>query len=165
MSVLNAVLTVSRRYGSGTSIIVNKLSEMYGLPVYGKDYICRNVQNKEDMQQQNDLIRKLAQEPCIIVGRGASEVLKDQPNVINIYVFADKKDRIARIAEKENLSLEDAAKRVKEVDRERGAYYEKNTGKYWGDFDNYDIILDSSKYGIDKCADIIVEYLRKNNIV
>jgi cytidylate kinase len=165
MSALNSVLTVSRRYGSGTSAIVNRLSELYDLPVYGKDYICRNVQNKEDMKQQNDLIRELAKEPCIIVGRGASEVLKDQPNVINIYVFADRKDRIARIAKKENLSLEDAEKRVRAVDKERGAYYEKNTGKYWGDFDNYDIILDSSKYGIDRCADIIVEYLKRNNLV
>lgn len=164
MSALNAVLTVSRRYGSGTSVIVNRLSELYGLPVYGKDYICRNVQNKEDMEQQNALIRELAQKPCIIVGRGASEVLKDQPNVINIYIFADRKDRIARIAKKENLSPEDAEKRVKTVDRERGAYYEQNTGKYWGDFDNYDLILDSGKYGIEKCADIIVEYLRRNNL-
>ena len=105
MSALNSVLTVSRRYGSGTSVIVNKLSELYDLPVYGKDYICRNVQNGEDMKQQNDLIRELAKNPCIIVGRGASEVLKDQSNVINIYVFADRKDRVARIAKKETCLL------------------------------------------------------------
>ncbi|MGI6116812.1 MAG: AAA family ATPase [Bilifractor sp.] len=162
---MNTVITVSRRYGSGTSVIVNKLASMFHIPVYGKDYICRNVQDQDDMDEQNALIKELAKEPCIIVGRGASEVLKDQPNVLNIYIFADRKDRIKRIAEKENLSLEEAEKKVKAVDRERGEYYEKNTGKYWGDFDNYDLILDSSRVGIEKCADIIVEYLRKNNII
>lgn len=156
---MNLILTFSRRYCTGASVIAEEISKRYNLPVYGKDYICRNLHNKESLEEQNDVIKELAKSPCIIMGRGASEVLKNYPNVINIYVYADKEDRVKRAMKKENISKEEALKKIKEVDTERINFYEKNTGKFWGDMDSYDIIIDSSKYGIENCADVICKYL------
>ena len=66
---------------------------------------------------------------------------------------------------KENISEKEAIQRIKDVDAERINYYEENTGKFWGDMDNYDVIIDSSKYGIENCADIICRYLEQNDYV
>lgn len=162
---MRLVLTFSRRYGTGASVIASMLSQKFNIPVYGKDYICQKIQNPEDIAAQQAVIKELAKNPCIIVGRGASEVLKDQPNVINIFVSANKADRLKRIAEKEGIGLEEAAERMKKVDAERINFYEKNTGKFWGDMDNYDIIIDSSKYGIENCADVICKYLEYHDYI
>lgn len=162
---MSLVLTFSRRYCTGVSVIANQITKKLNIPVYGKDYICKDIHNKEDIDKQNEIIRSLAKESCIIIGRGASEALKDQKNVINIYVYADKNDRIKRAMDKENITKEEAIKKVKDVDAERIEYYEKNTGKFWGDMDGYDIIIDSSKYGIDNCADVICKYLEAKDLI
>lgn len=70
--------------------------------------------------------------PYIILGRCASEILKDQRNVFNIYVCADKEDRIRRIMKIENLPYEDAKAEIEQTDRERSEYYHEHTGKAWG---------------------------------
>ncbi len=162
---MNLVLTFSRRYGTGASVIAEMLSQKFNIPVYGKDYICRSIQHPDDIAEQQSEIRRLAQNPCIIVGRGASEILKDHPNVINIFVTANKTDRIKRISEKEGISTQEAALHMKKVDEERIRFYESNTGKFWGDFDNYDIVIDSSEYGIENCADVICRYLEYHEII
>lgn len=157
---MSLVLTFSRRYCTGASVIANELSKRFSIPVYGKDYICRALHNLEDLEEQNNIIKELAKNSCIIMGRGASEALKDNKDVVNIYVYADKQDRIKRAMVKEGISEKEAEKRIKEVDSERINFFEKNTGKFWGDMDNYDIIIDSSKYGIENCADIICNWLQ-----
>ena len=162
---MNLVITFSRGYGTGTSIITRELSERLGIPVYGKDYVCRQLQDPKDMRLQNDIVKKLAQKPCIIVGRGASVTLADQSNVLNIFVYADKEDRIRRIMKKEQIDRPAAEERIRTVDRERREFFQKNTGLYWGDLDRFDIILDSSKYGIENCADIIMRYLEYHEYV
>ena len=162
---MNLILTFSRRYCTGASLIAEELSKRYNIPIYGKDYICRELHNEKDLEQQNEVIKELAKSSCIIMGRGASEALKDNKNVVNIYVYADKADRIKRAMAKENISEKEAIQRIKDVDAERINYYEENTGKFWGDMDNYDVIIDSSKYGIENCADIICRYLEQNDYV
>lgn len=157
---MNLVFTFSRGYGTGTSLITDLLSKRFNIPVYGKDYICRGVHDENDMEEQSKVIRELAKNPCIIVGRGACEVLKGQNNVVNIYVHAAKEDRITRIAKKEGITEEEASSKIDRVDKERREFYEKNTGKYWGDFDSFDIILDTSEVPIEQGAAVIEKYLR-----
>ncbi len=162
---MNLVITFSRGYGTGTSIITDELSHKLNVPVYGRDYVCRQIHDEANMEEQNELIRQIAKKPCIIVGRGASETLKGQSNVLNIYIYANKEDRIKRIMKKEGISREKAEERIRFVDRERKEFFEKNTGKYWGDFDRFDMILDSSEIGIENCADVIMKYLRYHEYI
>ena len=93
---MNLVITISRRFGTGASMIAQELSEKLGVPVYDKACIRESVQNSS-YEAEEETIQKLAQSPCIILGRCASEILKDQQNVFNIYVCADKEDRIKRL--------------------------------------------------------------------
>lgn len=78
-----------------------------------------------------------------IIGRCASEFLKDKSNVINIYVCADKEDRIKRIMKLFSLTREAAEVMLEETDKQRAEYYYKNTGKTWGDVNNYHMILNT----------------------
>ena len=119
---MKLVITMSRRYGTGASMIAKELSEQLGIPVYDKVNVEEEL-SKNTYESEVEVIRQLAKEPCIILGRCASEILKDQRNVFNIYVCADKEDRIRRIMKIENLPYEDAKAEIEQTDRERSEYY------------------------------------------
>ena len=161
---MNLVITMSRRFGTGASLIAKELSEKLEIPVYDKAYIEHQME-ESSYATESEVIRKLAGKPCIILGRCASEILADQPNVFNIYIVADKEDRIQRIMQKEDLSYEDAKIMLEENDKARAAYYNENTGKLWGDVNNYHMILDTSKLGIENCAGILMKYFEKVELI
>lgn len=161
---MNLVITMSRRFGTGASLIAKELSEKLGIPVYDKAYIEHQME-ESSYATESEVIKKLAEKPCIILGRCASEILTGQPNVFNIYIVADKEDRIQRIMTKEDLSYEDAKIMLEENDKARAAYYNENTGKLWGDVNNYHMILDTSKLGIENCADILMRYFEKVELI
>jgi cytidylate kinase len=157
---MNLVITMSRRFGTGASVIAEELSKKLNIPVYDKAYIEHELQ-ENTYATETEAIRRLAENPCIILGRCASEILAGQPNVFNVYVVADKEDRIHRIMQKESLSYEDAKTMLEQNDKERAAYYNENTGKLWGDVNNYHMILDTTKLGIENCAGILIKYFEK----
>lgn len=161
---MNLVITMSRRFGTGASLIAKELSEKLQVPVYDKAYIEHEMKDN-NFATEAEAIKGLAKQPCIILGRCASEILKDQPNVFNVYVCADKEDRIQRIMKKESLSYEAAKAMLEENDRERSAYYNENTGKVWGDVNNYHMILDTTALGIENCANILIRYFQRVEII
>ena len=126
---MKLVITMSRRFGTGASIIAKELSERLDIPVYDKAYIEEQLHDHM-YESEAEAIRKLAEKPCIILGRCASDILKDRMNVLNIFVCADKEDRIRRIMGKDNLYRSSAAWR--KTDEERASYYYEHTGKTWG---------------------------------
>ena len=161
---MNLVITMSRRFGTGASMIAEELSHKLGIPVYDKAYI-ENELHESDYSSEAEVIRELAQSPCIILGRCASEILKDQTNVFNIYVCADKEDRIQRIMKKESLPYDRAKELIEKNDKARSEYYYSNTGKVWGDVNNYHMILDTSALGAENCADILIRYFERVEII
>lgn len=161
---MNLVVTMSRRFGTGASMIAEELSQKLGIPVYDKAYIEHELHGN-DFSDEANFIKELAKQPCIILGRCASEILKDQTNVFNIYVCADKEDRIRRIMQKESFSYEEAKAMLEKNDRERSDYYYEHTGKVWGDVNNYHMILDTSRLGAENCADILIKYFERIEII
>lgn len=157
---MKLVITMSRRYGTGASIIAQQLSERIGIPVYDKVNVEQELY-KNIYESEVEVIRELAEKPCIILGRCASEILKDRKNVFNIYVCADKEDRIKRIMEKDSIIYEEAKEKVERTDEERALYYHEHTGKAWGDVNNYHMILNTSDLGVENCADILMRYFEK----
>lgn len=157
---MKLVITMSRRYGTGASIIARELSKRLGVPVYDKVNVEQELY-KNIYESEVEVIKELAQKPCIILGRCASEILKDRKNVFNIYVCADKEDRVRRIMEKDGISYEEADEKVERTDEERALYYHEHTGKAWGDVNNYHMILNTSDLGVENCADILMRYFEK----
>lgn len=161
---MNLVITMSRRFGTGASLIAEELSQKLGIPVYDKAYIEHELQ-ENTYASETEAIRKLAENPCIILGRCASEILAGQVNVFNVYVVADKEDRIQRIMAKENLNYEQAKEMLEQNDKDRAAYYNEHTGKLWGDVNNYHMILDTTKLGIENCAEIMRKYFERVELI
>ena len=112
------------------------------------------------------IIKELAaKESCVIVGRLSNFILKDHENAVHIFINADMDAKIERVAERENLTLEEAEKKIIRVDKERADYYRYFTHSDWRDSANYDIVMKSNKYGIEKTAEILVGaiYNLRNN--
>lgn len=117
-------------------------------------------------QWQSDVIRRLAEEgPCIIVGRCGDEVLKDHPNLISLFITAPMKVREERIArlypDIPETKYQTHRQYINQTDRLRSHYYNYHTGRDWGDITNYDLVLDSSKLGIEGTAEFLENYIRR----
>ena len=105
---------------------------------------------------QAELIRKLAREgPCVIVGRCADYILKDDPEVLRVFIHASMEFRAKRIVEEYGEREDSPQKRLRDKDKQRTAYYDYYTDMRFGDGRNYHLCLDSGELGIDKCVDIL----------
>ena len=106
---------------------------------------------------QCSVILQLAEKgACVIVGRNADYILKDRPDALHTFIFADmafRADRIVRLYGESDKSPE---ARLNEKDKRRRVNYQHYTGRTWGQSQNYDICLNSGVLGIDQCVDIIV---------
>lgn len=107
---------------------------------------------------QSGIILDLAQKgPCVIVGRCADYILKDQADCLNVFIHADMKYRAERIVKEYGERPESPEQRLRAKDKRRAAYHRFYTDMKWGHSQNYHICLDSGVLGIDKCVDILAQ--------
>ena len=128
------------------------------IPPGHKDFVsAKNLFN-----YQAEIIKRVAKtENCVIVGRAADFVLKDYPNVVSVFVHAPMDYCIARSLERSSITSEkEMEKFILKTDRFRGDYYHYYTGRTWNDARNYDLCLDSSKLGFEKCVEAIKDYVK-----
>lgn len=92
--------------------------------------------------------------PSIFIGRCAEKALQGQ-SVLNVFIHADEEFRKKRIAEEYGIAEKQISGAMAKFDKKRRNFYYANTGRKWNDHSNYHIVLDSSKLGIERCADII----------
>ncbi|WP_321173065.1 cytidylate kinase-like family protein [Caproicibacter fermentans] len=105
---------------------------------------------------QAKILRRLAEsESFVVIGRAADDILKDYPNVLSVGIRAPFEDCVGSIENRAHLDRRAAEKDVKTTDRYRAEYYKFYTGKDWNDPVNYDLCLNSSRIGRDKCAAVI----------
>ena len=112
--------------------------------------------------EQAKIIEEIADEGnAIIIGRCSNVILKDRKNVVNIFVYSsDEKFKINRKVEFAGLDEKKALKLMHKKDKERAAYYNYYTNQTWGGRESYDLLVDSSKLGIEKTVELIKEYVR-----
>ena len=112
---------------------------------------------------QCSVILHLAEQgPCVIVGRNADYILKDRPDALHAYVFADIPYRAERIVRRYGESDKSPEQRLNEKDKRRRVNYQHYTGRDWGDVRNYDICLNSGNIGVEACADLIVSIIQNS---
>ena len=108
------------------------------------------------------MIRALAEtENCVIVGRCANYVLRDSPNAIKLYVHAPEDVCIRSVMSKYGMTSDDAIKAIRSINKRRAEYYRYFTGHDWKDADYYDLCMDSSKIGKEKCVGIIKAFMNE----
>lgn len=116
------------------------------------DYIFR---------EQGKFINQLAAEGrCVFIGRRADYYLKDLPEAMHIFCYADRDFKVERICKAENCTPEEAEKKMRDMDKLRKTSYEYTTGRKWADKKNYDLMICTSTFGIDKCVEQIVGLIK-----
>lgn len=132
--------------------------------IFSQDAFYAGPNNQDDIWFiQCQYIHKIAEGPCVIVGRCADYLLNDRDDVLKVFIHSDIESRAKRIVDVYGESDVDAMTRVKTKDKKRISFYEHYTGLNWGDAYNYHLCLDSGKLGIEKCVSIIKQIYEDSN--
>lgn len=109
---------------------------------------------------QAKVIRDLAnKESCIIIGRAADYILRDRDDVLSVFVHAPHDFLMEQAAKKHSMSEKELEKYIAKIDKKRAEYYKYHTGREWTDARNYDLCLNSSKLGFERCVEEIKAYM------
>lgn len=177
------IITISREYASAGHYVGKLLSEELKIPFYdkeiinitskkhgySKEYIKTNEESKiptvnyyinDDKLFENEskVIKDLAKSSsCIIVGRCADYILRNEKNIIKIFLYSDEKSKLARATKYYNIPKEKALKEITKINKQRAKHYNYYTGKTWNDYSNYDYVINVDKLGIEKTTNILKE--------
>ena len=157
---------------------IEKLAKTTGL---SEEYIENNEQKRNILESFNNgyyvglnnadelfieeskMIKQVAnKESCVIIGRCADFILKDQKNVIKVFVYSDMNNKINRATKIYGLDESKAQKEIKRIDKLRANHYKHYTEKDWNSYDNYDICINSDLLGVEKSADLICKMIQNN---
>ena len=171
------VITIGRQFGSGGRSIAEKLAKKLDIKFYDKELI--SIAAKEsgispevfegvDEKATNSLLYSLSmgmysfkeiaeKENCVIVGRCADYVLRDNPKRVSIFIYADMEYRKEQSIKKHGIDPAHAEHIINKTDKNRANYYSFYSGQKWGQAENFDLCIDSSKLDEDKIVDLIAE--------
>lgn len=179
------VITISREYGSGGRFVGKLVSKKLGIPFYDKELISLSAKESglseqyiEEIDQkkksatyinnnddrlfiaEKEVINNLAKKSCVIVGRCADYILKDNKDAIKIFLYSDSKSKENRAIKYYVLDEKNALKEIEKINKDRAKHYKFYTDREWKNFDNYDFAFNVDKYGVEKTADNIVEIIK-----
>ena len=120
----------------------------------------RYKQMINDANKEANVIKEIANtENCVIVGRSADYILRDNKNLIKIFLYAPEQYKIETIKRLYNDNDSTAKSYIKKSDKARSTYYEVISNQIWGNKNNYDICLDC-QIGNDEIVKIICNYVK-----
>ena len=109
---------------------------------------------------QFDAIRRIAEEgPCVIVGRCADYVLRENPDAVSVFVKADMASKVDRAVKYYGIEADKAEARIRKADKQRASYYDYYATATWGDVDNYDLVVDTGVLGVEGAVELIAKFL------
>lgn len=111
---------------------------------------------------QAKIIKELAkQQSCIIIGNCANHLLRDYDNTVSVYIEAPRAFCVKNVIERLGVTEEEAHRMIHQTDRYRADYYKYYTGgETWTNPVLYDMTLNSDRMGMDKCTELIIQYLK-----
>ena len=135
----------------GSNIVGTTLHFGYKMPLNDKLFIL-----------QSEVIKEYAKEgSCVIIGRCADYVLKDEENIFRIFIYGDIEHRKERIQNRHpEIKSSQLIDTIIKTDRRRASYYNFYTGNKWGKYDNYDIAVNSSTLGIEGTAEMLAKCIQ-----
>lgn len=138
-----------------SSFLYNLYMSTQSLPVNDQVFIA-----------QSEVIRRVAAEgPCIIVGRCADYVLRNQSDVdaLNLFIHAPMEERIRRVREEYKVQAPDLRLYILKQDKNRAAYYEHFTDGQWGKAQNYHLAV-SSSLGLETIVRLLADLMRDRGL-
>ena len=119
--------------------------------------------DKELFQAEAEIIEHIVEErSAVIIGRCGAYTLRDNPNSVKVFLHGDTASRIKRIQGLYQVSEDTAESMIDQSDKDRARYCRIVTNKEWdwNDSRNYDLSIDTGKVGVDKCVELIQDYLK-----
>jgi cytidylate kinase len=184
------IITISREYGSGGRYIGKLVANELGIKLYDKDIITElsrrtglsteYIKNHEQRMSlvdnfnngyymnnndelficESNLIKELANDSCVIVGRCADYILKGKKNVFRVFIYSDMKSKAKRVVKYYHIDKDKALKEINKVNRLRSNHYKHYTGCDWGSKENYDLCINSDSIGVDAAVSLICNMVR-----
>ncbi len=134
---------------------IQNINRYHGLP--RKDAVFFNM---------SDLICELARkEDCVIMGRCADTILRNNsiPH-INIFITAPFATRVRHVMDSKDMSMKNAARFLKKMDKQHKDYYNFYGGSNWGKPENYDLCINSASYGIKETENLVLKLLNDRTV-
>jgi cytidylate kinase len=97
---------------------------------------------------------------CIIVGRGAAMILPAS-TTLRVRLVGALPDRISHWSRRLGISPDEAANQVHDTDRERERFIQRHFQREVSDTTLYDLVLNTSRWSVPECAEIMIESLRR----
>ena len=120
----------------------------------------QSPQDEIFIAQKRVILDCAAAGPCVIVGRCADYILRDMPNVLSVFIHADKEFCLERSMERNSMTEKEMQKYIDRTNKYRSDFYYYHTGRKWADARNYDLCLNSGKLGFEKCVEEIEAYAK-----
>ena len=121
--------------------------------------------NEKLFLAQFDVIKKIGDSgEGVIVGRCADYLLRDTPGVTNVFIYSEMEERIKRCVEVYGDDPEKVKHTIATYDKARQNYYNYHTCQKWGDYRNYNLIINSYCISEEEAADLIVSYVRNRTV-
>ena len=136
----------------GSNVVGSAMTFGYKMPINDKLFLL-----------QSEVIKDYASRgSCVIIGRCADYVLRDEENLFRVFVYGDTPHRIERVKQRHpEVRSGQIVDIINKTDRRRSSYYHFYTGNKWGKYDNYDMALNSSTLGIEGTAHVIVASVKR----
>ena len=99
-------------------------------------------------------------EACVIIGRNADFILRDQNDVLNVFIHGNIPEKTERICGLYHVTEAGAEKMMSDIDKRRKANYDFYTEQKWGMAHNYSLSLNSSQLGYEMCEKIIMDCIK-----
>lgn len=146
--------------GLDSSYIENIEQKRTLLDNFNSGYYQSLSNSDELFLEEANLIKKLtSKNSCVIVGRCADFILKDNKNLIKIFIYSDMESKIKRAIKYYNIPKKDAKKEIEKINKLRKNHYKYYTNREWNNPENYDLCLNSDSLGVEKCAEVIEQYV------
>ena len=148
--------------GLSAKYIENSEQKRSALETLNNGYYSGLSNSDELFIKESELIKKIADEDsCVIVGRCADFILKDNKDVIKIFIYSDMKGKVNRAVNIYGLDENKAEKEINRINKLRANHYKYYTEKEWKNPENYDICINSDGIGVEKAAELICEMVNK----
>jgi cytidylate kinase len=134
-----------------------------GIPFMGFYTPYADILSSEGLfKLQSDAIRKLAEtESCIIVGRCADYILREHPHCISFFIHDKLENRIRRIVERQQITVDQAKYLIAKTDKSRASYYDYYTNKTWGMSCSYNFSIDVSVLDIEETIRLMKDFIER----
>ena len=137
------------------------MGTLYGIAYPREPKVSELPLTEQIYQAQKKAIEEAAKRgSCIFVGRCADYILKSRPDVLRVFIYADRDIRKRRAIEEYGEIEEYIDEFMYQTDKRRRIHYENYTNQKWGSRENYDLMLNSGDLGLYKCVELLCEAVK-----